>query len=91
LNLQSVELEPFIRSTSLPLFDKQPTQEFIPAPMLAGSPSGRIRVNLCAAHAATIRLTGGLKSSAEVRPKDSASTGTVTATLDTQTNEFKSR
>jgi CHRD domain len=42
-----------------------------------------------AAHAATIRLTGDLKASAEVPPKDSAGTGTVTATLDTQTNEFK--
>jgi hypothetical protein len=42
-----------------------------------------------AAHAATIRLTGDLKASAEVPPKDSAGTGTVTATLDTETNEFK--
>jgi hypothetical protein len=44
---------------------------------------------LIAAHAATIRLTGDLKASAEVPPKDSGGTGTVTATLDTQTNEFK--
>ena len=42
-----------------------------------------------AAHAATIRLTGDLKASAEVPPKDSTGNGTVTATLDTQTNEFK--
>jgi hypothetical protein len=42
-----------------------------------------------AANAATIRLTGDLKASAEVPPKDSPGTGTVTATLDTETNEFK--
>jgi hypothetical protein len=42
-----------------------------------------------AAHATTIRLTADLKASAEVPPKDSAGTGTVTATLDTETNEFK--
>jgi hypothetical protein len=42
-----------------------------------------------AAHAATIHLTGDLKASAEVPPKDSAGTGTVTATLDAETNEFK--
>lgn len=42
-----------------------------------------------AAHAATINLKADLKSSAEVPPKDSAGTGTLTATLDTETNEFK--
>lgn len=41
-----------------------------------------------AAHAATIHLKAELKASAEVPPKDSAGTGTLTATLDTQTNEF---
>src|SRR6202789_2415170 len=42
-----------------------------------------------AAQAATINLKGDLKGSAEVPPKDSAGTGTLTATLDTETNEFK--
>lgn len=42
-----------------------------------------------AAHAATIHLKADLKASAEVPPKDSAGTGTLTATLDTETNEFK--
>jgi hypothetical protein len=42
-----------------------------------------------AAHAATVHLTGDLKGSAEVPPKDSPGAGTVTATLDTETNEFK--
>jgi hypothetical protein len=42
-----------------------------------------------AAHAATVHLTGDLKASAEVPPKDSPGAGTVTATLDTETNEFK--
>ena len=42
-----------------------------------------------AAHAATIHLTGDLKASSEVPPKDSAGTGTLTATLNTATNEFK--
>jgi hypothetical protein len=42
-----------------------------------------------AVHGTTIRLTADLKASAEVPPKDSAGTGTVTATLDTETNEFK--
>ncbi len=41
-----------------------------------------------AAHAATIHLNGDLKASAEVPAKNSAGTGTLTATLDTQTNEF---
>jgi CHRD domain len=41
-----------------------------------------------AAHAATINLKADLKASAEVPPKDSAGTGTLTATLDTETNEF---
>jgi CHRD domain len=42
-----------------------------------------------AAHAATVHLTGDLKASAEVPSKDSPGAGTVTATLDTETNEFK--
>ena len=41
-----------------------------------------------AAHAATINLKADLKASAEVPPKDSAGTGTLTATLNTETNEF---
>src|ERR1700679_928201 len=41
-----------------------------------------------AAQAATINLKGDLKGSAEVPPKDSAGTGTLTATLNTETNEF---
>jgi hypothetical protein len=41
-----------------------------------------------AAHAATIPLKADLKASAEVPPKDSAGTGTLTATLDPATNEF---
>ena len=41
-----------------------------------------------AAHAATIQLKADLKASAEVPPKDSAGTGTLTATLNTETNEF---
>jgi hypothetical protein len=55
----------------------------------------RIVLTLCvltlvsvAAHAATISLKADLKASAEVPPKDSAGTGTLTATLNTQTNEF---
>jgi len=42
-----------------------------------------------AAHAATIKLKADLKASSEVPAKDSAGTGTLTATLDTDTNEFK--
>ena len=42
-----------------------------------------------AAQAATINLKADLKASSEVPPKDSSGTGTVTATLDTDTNEFK--
>jgi hypothetical protein len=41
-----------------------------------------------AAHAATINLKADLKASAEVPPKDSAGTGTLTATLNTETNAF---
>jgi CHRD domain len=41
-----------------------------------------------AAHAATIQLKADLKASAEVPPKDSAGTGSLTATLNTETNEF---
>ena len=40
------------------------------------------------AHAATINLKADLKASAEVPPKDSAGTGTLTATLNTETNEL---
>jgi CHRD domain len=41
-----------------------------------------------AAQAATIHLKSDLKASAEVPPKDSAGSGTLTATLNTKTNEF---
>lgn len=41
------------------------------------------------AHAATVNLKADLKASSEVPPKDSAGTGTLTGTLDTDTNEFK--
>jgi hypothetical protein len=41
-----------------------------------------------AAHAATVHLKADLKASSEVPPKDSAGTGTLTATLNTKTNEF---
>jgi hypothetical protein len=41
-----------------------------------------------AAHAATIHLKADLKASAEVPPKQSDGTGTLTATLNTKTNEF---
>jgi hypothetical protein len=40
------------------------------------------------AHAATIQLKADLKASAEVPPKDSAGMGTLTGTLNTETNEF---
>jgi hypothetical protein len=42
-----------------------------------------------AAHAATITLKADLKASSEVPPKESPGTGTLTATVDTDTNEFK--
>jgi len=42
-----------------------------------------------AAHAATLHLKSDLKASSEVPAKDSAGTGTLTGTLDTDTNEFK--
>src|SRR5580704_6421288 len=41
------------------------------------------------AHAATVQLKADLKASAEVPPKDSAGMGTLTGTLNTETNEFK--
>jgi hypothetical protein len=41
-----------------------------------------------AAHAATVQLKADLKASAEVPPKDSAGMGTLTGTLNTETNEF---
>jgi CHRD domain len=41
-----------------------------------------------AAHAATINLKADLKASAEVPPKDSAGTGTLTGTLNTDTDVF---
>jgi hypothetical protein len=41
-----------------------------------------------AAHASTINLKADLKASAEVPPKDSAGTGTLTATLNTETDLF---
>ena len=42
-----------------------------------------------AAQAATVPLTGVLKASAEVSPKDNQGAGTVTATLDTETNGLR--
>jgi hypothetical protein len=42
-----------------------------------------------AAHAATVTLKADLKGSTEVPANDSAGTGTLTATLNTETNEFK--
>ena len=42
-----------------------------------------------ASHAATLHLKADLKASSEVPAKDSTGTGTLTATLDTDTNEFK--
>jgi hypothetical protein len=42
-----------------------------------------------AAHAATVNVKADLKASSEVPAKESAGTGTVTATLDTDTNKFK--
>jgi hypothetical protein len=41
-----------------------------------------------AAQAATVHLKADLKASAEVPPKDSAGTGTLTATLNTKTKEL---
>jgi hypothetical protein len=40
------------------------------------------------AHAATVNLKATLKASSEVPPKDSSGTGTLTATLNTETNEL---
>jgi hypothetical protein len=42
-----------------------------------------------AAQAATVNLKADLKASSEVPAKESAGKGTLTATLDTTTNEFK--
>jgi hypothetical protein len=42
-----------------------------------------------AAHAATINLKADLKASSEVPAKDSAGKGTLTATLDSTSNELK--
>ena len=42
-----------------------------------------------AAHAATVTLKADLKASTEVPANDSVGTGTLTATLNTETNEFK--
>jgi hypothetical protein len=42
-----------------------------------------------AAHAATVDLKATLNASSEVPAKDSAGTGTLTATLDTSTHQFK--
>lgn len=42
-----------------------------------------------AAHAATITLKADLKASTEVPPNDGAGAGNLTATLNTETNEFK--
>jgi CHRD domain len=43
------------------------------------------------AHAAKVTLKADLKASAEVPAKDSAGTGRLTATFDTETKEFKYR
>lgn len=40
-------------------------------------------------HAATVSLKVDLKGASEVPPKETSGTGTVTATLDTDTNELK--
>lgn len=42
-----------------------------------------------AAHAATVTLKADLKASTEVPANNSVGTGTLTATLNTETNEFK--
>lgn len=42
-----------------------------------------------AAHAATVHFKADLKASSEVPAKDSAGTGTLTATFNTHTNELK--
>lgn len=42
-----------------------------------------------AAHAATVTLKADLKASTEVPPNNGSGTGTLTATLNTETNEFK--
>lgn len=42
-----------------------------------------------AAHATTVTLKADLKAAAEVPANDSAGTGTLTATLNTETNELK--
>jgi hypothetical protein len=41
------------------------------------------------AYAATVNLKADLKASSEVPPKDSTGTGTLTGTLNTDTDEFK--
>ena len=48
-----------------------------------------IAVLSIAAHAATVTLKADLKASTEVPPNDSTGTGTLTGTLNTETNEFK--
>jgi hypothetical protein len=40
-------------------------------------------------HAATVSLKADLKGTSEVPPKETSGTGTVTATLDTDTNQLK--
>ncbi len=42
-----------------------------------------------AAHAATVSLKADLKGASEVPPKETSGAGTVTATLDTDTNQLK--
>ena len=42
-----------------------------------------------AAHAATVPLKADLKGASEVPPKETSGAGTVTATLDTDTNQLK--
>ena len=48
-----------------------------------------LALSVSVAHAATVNFKADLKASSEVPPKTSDGTGTVTATLDTSTNEFK--
>jgi hypothetical protein len=48
-----------------------------------------LTLTLFAAQAESVKLAANLKGSSEVPAKDTAGTGTVTATLDTDTNELK--
>lgn len=48
-----------------------------------------IAFSTLAAHAATVSLKADLKGASEVPPKETSGAGTVTATLDTDTNQLK--